>query len=62
MKEEKTIFKHLAGIEPHISGLLVRRVNHYMLPIFWFVSRVSCLKQTIIYSSRVLSVLRRPRS
>ena len=29
MKEEKTIFKPLAGIEPHIFGLLVRRVNHY---------------------------------
>ena len=28
MKEEKTIFKLLAGIEPHIFGLLVRRVNH----------------------------------
>ena len=25
MKEEKTIFKALAGIEPHIFGLLVRR-------------------------------------
>ena len=29
MKEEKIIFKPLAGIEPHIFGLLVRRVNHY---------------------------------
>ena len=29
MKEEKTIFKPLAGIEPHIFGLLVRSVNHY---------------------------------
>ena len=29
MKEEKTIFKPLVGIEPHIFGLLVRRVNHY---------------------------------
>ena len=29
MKDEKTIFKPLAGIEPHIFGLLVRRVNHY---------------------------------
>ena len=29
MKEEKTIFKPSAGIEPHIFGLLVRRVNHY---------------------------------
>ena len=29
MKEEKTNFKPLAGIEPHIFGLLVRRVNHY---------------------------------
>ena len=29
MKEEKTIFKPLAGIEPLIFGLLVRRVNHY---------------------------------
>ena len=29
MKEEKTIFKPLAGIKPHIFGLLVRRVNHY---------------------------------
>ena len=29
MKEEKTIFKPLAGIEPHIFDLLVRRVNHY---------------------------------
>ena len=29
MKEEKTIFKPLAGIEPHIFGLLVRRVDHY---------------------------------
>ena len=29
MKEEKTIFKPLAGIEPYIFGLLVRRVNHY---------------------------------
>ena len=28
MKEEKTIFKPLAGIEPHIFGFLVRRVNH----------------------------------
>ena len=29
MKEEKTIFKPLAGFEPHIFGLLVRRVNPY---------------------------------
>ena len=29
MKEEKTIFKPLAGIEPHIFNLLVQRVNHY---------------------------------
>ena len=29
MKEEKTTFKPLAGIEPHIFSLLVRRVNHY---------------------------------
>ena len=29
MKEEKTIFKPFTGIEPHIFGLLVRRVNHY---------------------------------
>ena len=29
IKEEKTIFKSSAGIEPHIFGLLVRRVNHY---------------------------------
>ena len=29
MKEEKTIFKPSAGIEPHIFGLLVWRVNHY---------------------------------
>ena len=28
-EEEKTIFKPLAGIEPHIFGLLVQRVNHY---------------------------------
>ena len=26
MKEEKTIFEPLTGIEPHIFGLLVRRV------------------------------------
>ena len=29
MKEKKTIFKPLAVIEPHIFGLLDRRVNHY---------------------------------
>ena len=29
MKEEKTIFKPLAGVEPQNFGLLVRRVNHY---------------------------------
>ena len=29
MKEEKTIFKLLAGIEPHIYVLPVRRVKHY---------------------------------
>ena len=29
MKEEKTTLNSLAGIEPHIFGLLVRRVNHY---------------------------------
>ena len=29
MKEGKTIFKPLAGIEPHIFGLLVWRVNHH---------------------------------
>ena len=29
LKEEKRIFKPLAGIEPHMFGLLVRRVNHY---------------------------------
>ena len=29
IKEEKTIFKLLAGIEPRIFGLLDRRVNHY---------------------------------
>ena len=29
MKEEKIIFKNLAGFEPHIFGILVRRVNHY---------------------------------
>ena len=31
MKEEKTIFKPLAGIEPHIFDLLIRRVNHYTI-------------------------------
>ena len=29
MKEKKTIFKPLAGIEPHIFAYLVRRINHY---------------------------------
>ena len=29
MKEKKTIFKPVAGIETHIFGILVRRVNHY---------------------------------
>ena len=29
IKEEKTIVKPLAGIEPHIFGLLVRRVKNY---------------------------------
>ena len=43
MKEEKIIFKPLAGFEPHIFGILVRRVNHYTLTLgtrgFFFFSK-----------------------